>query len=242
MPYIYGHHSVKEFLALFPEEASALFYTNESKLEGLTDLPEKRHQLSAQDLRREFRLKEFESPQGLILEIKHRLEELLNYDLESLLIHSSKKDRSNLILLPDIKDQHNFGAITRSAVAFESIAGIIFPGRDSVRLSPVTAKVSVGALFSLRYSQFYSLKKTIQTLKDNGYKILAIEKREHSLALNTIDFASLEPYVLIFGAEDSGIPKPIQAEIDQSIFIPQSDAIDSLNMSVAAGIVLYHTK
>lgn len=240
--FIYGKHAVCEFLKVFPQEANALYFKNQEDLKIfdkagiLINIP--KHELSSSDLRREFALKEYESPQGIVLEIKKPIEKLLEISLENLIISCGEQEK-NLLFLSNIQDQHNLGAVSRSCVAFDNITGIIMPAEKSPNLSAVVAKVSVGGIFHLKFARSFSHKKTMCLLKSAGFKILGIQNNLSANSLQDINFRDFKSCVIIMGGEEKGLPEQIKQQCDLLIKIPQSDKIDSLNLSVASSVILY---
>lgn len=240
--FIYGKHVVNEFLDKFPSKASKLWYSSEDVLKSIKhSILCPVEEMSARDLSRKFALKEYESHQGLILELKASLEDILITPLEELLINCSDNGKA-LIWLPEIQDAHNLGAIIRSAVALGNIGGIIIPGSRSVRLSTTVAKVSVGSIFSCQFAFSANLKNSAQLIRSSGFRLIGLQKIPEARSIALTKFAEIMPFALIIGSEEIGIPKQIQPLLDLSCYIPQSELIDSLNMSVATGITLYEVQ
>gem|GEM_PF-3210176 len=239
--FVYGKHAVEEFLKIYPEEALSLNYTESSKLSRLEvpcDLS--LVQLGSKDLRKKFKLKDFESHQGLILEIKRDLRELLELPLEQLLINNSQQEKF-LLCLPEIQDAHNLGALMRSAVAFGVISGIILMERGgSVRPSAVVAKISAGAVFRLKLSYFRSYKTLSSTLKANQNELLHIQNSPSAIPINKHHFNEHRGKgILLFGNEEGRLPPSLEKLSNLSLKIPQSTNIDSLNLSVAGAVIFY---
>lgn len=239
MSFIYGKYPVQEFLKIHPKLAKKIWFISEDHLSDLANFADlDRQQISSSELARKFGLKPFESHQGLLLEIKADLNNLLFEKLESLIIDCSFAGKA-LLWLPDIQDGHNLGAIIRSSVALGQIGGIIIPSTHSVKITAAVAKVSAGAIFSMKFAHFHSQKNALDAIKAGNLKMIGIEKRERSIDLPKIDFTELGSFVLVFGSEEKGIPPSIRQACDLLAKIPQSESIDSLNLSVSAGIVLY---
>jgi len=263
MPFIYGKYPVQEFLKHHPKLAVKLWVTSEEKpLEASskkfeneteqraayerreefvkpTDLPFE--EINNSMLKAKFRLRDFENHQGMVLEIKKDLNSILTTSLEELILECSNSGKT-LLWLPSIQDGHNLGAVIRSSVAFGTVGGIIIPSANSVQLTATVAKISAGTIFSMKFAQFQNWGKTASNLKMNGLNLIAIEKRHGSKPLNEVKFDSLQPYVLVAGSEERGVPSVIRKQCDLSVEIPQSDEVDSLNLSVATAIVLYEIK
>jgi len=240
--FIYGKYSVCELLRLKPEFAQKLWYCSEEHLQGLENLnlcPKQK--LESFQLKRNFGLKDFENHQGLVLELKKDLNSLLLTSLEELMLESGEQDKF-LIWLPAIQDAHNLGAIIRSCVALGNVSGIIIPRANAVKLTPTVAKVSAGTIFSLKFAWFNDYTNSAKLLISQGFKLVAIQKNEKSLSLPQANFDEFKPFVLVFGSEERGIPHQISKLCVASLQIPQLENIDSLNLSVAAGITLYEIK
>ena len=140
-----------------------------------------------------------------------------------------------LILLNGVSDIRNFGAIARSAECFGAHA-ILIPDKGSARVNADAVKTSAGALNSIPVCRVKSIIRTIEYLKDSGLKIIcASEKKD-----DTIYAADLKgPVVLVMGSEDRGVSREVLDIADSTVSIPISGNTESLNVSVAAGIMLY---
>jgi 23S rRNA (guanosine2251-2'-O)-methyltransferase len=140
-----------------------------------------------------------------------------------------------LIALDGVSDVRNFGAITRSAEGLGAHA-IIIPEKGSARITADAIKTSAGALHSFPVCREKSVLRAIEFLRDSGLKIIcAMEKS--GIAASEADLKG--PVVLIMGSEDKGISRELIALADQKIRIPMKGSIGSLNVSVAAGILIY---
>ncbi len=141
------------------------------------------------------------------------------------------------VLLDGITDVRNFGAIARTAEC-AGVNAIIIPSRNSVSVNADAVKTSAGALHVLPVCRESQIASTIKYLKNSGIRIVgATEKAK-------LDYtrAPLEgPICLIMGAEDKGIPQEHLALCDEWVRIPVMGQIESLNVSVAAGILIYET-
>lgn len=240
--FIYGKYPVQELLKQKPEFAQKLYYIADEHLENLkniNNLPKQK--LESMALKRKFGLKEFENPQGLVLELKQDLNSFLLTSLEELMLECSAQNKF-LIWLPAIQDGHNLGAIIRSSVALGNVGGIIIPRTNAVKLTPSVAKVSAGSIFSLKFAWFNDYNNSAKLLSSQGFKLLAIQKNALALNLPNANFAELSPFILVFGSEERGIPHQIKKYCHASLQIPQLETVDSLNLSVAAAIVLYEIK
>jgi 23S rRNA (guanosine2251-2'-O)-methyltransferase len=140
-----------------------------------------------------------------------------------------------IIALDGVSDVRNFGAIVRTADCLGAHA-IIIPEKGSARITADAIKTSAGALHSFPVCREKSIVRTIEYLKESGLKVFCASEASGELAFN----AQLTgPSVLIMGSEDKGISRELTALSDQEISIPMSGNIGSLNVSVAAGILLF---
>lgn len=139
------------------------------------------------------------------------------------------------VMLDGVTDVRNFGAIARTCDC-AGVDAIIIPSRNSVSVNADAMKTSAGALHTLPVCREQSLTNTIKYLKQCGFRIIgATEKGNYNYTrANYID-----PVCIIMGAEDTGIPAEHLVLCDEWIVIPQFGHIQSLNVSVAAGILIY---
>ena len=140
-----------------------------------------------------------------------------------------------LVLLDGITDVRNFGAIARTCEC-AGVDGVIIPSRNSVSVNADAVKTSAGALHTLPVCRESNLTQTIKFLKDSGFRIVgATEKGDYDYT--KADYKN--PVCIIMGAEDTGIPYEHLALCDEWVKIPIMGKIQSLNVSVAAGVLIY---
>jgi 23S rRNA (guanosine2251-2'-O)-methyltransferase len=140
-----------------------------------------------------------------------------------------------LVLLDGITDVRNFGAIARTCEC-AGVDGIIIPAKNSVSVNADAIKTSAGALHTLPVCREQSLTNTIKFLKDSGFKIVAAtEKGDYDYSKANY----MDPTCIIMGAEDKGVAYEHLALCDEWIKIPMKGTIESLNVSVAAGVLIY---
>lgn len=142
-----------------------------------------------------------------------------------------------LLMLDQITDVRNFGAIARSAL-ITGCHGIIIQAQQSVSVTDDAMKASAGALAILPVCKVNSLADCADHLAQQDIMLFASDAQGnlplHELALN-------EPCCIVMGSENTGVSKAILGRSDQTFFIPQNNQIDSFNVSVAAGIILYQS-
>lgn len=140
-----------------------------------------------------------------------------------------------LLILDRITDVRNFGAIVRTA-ACAGVHAIIIPSRGSAQINPDAIKTSAGALLTLPICREINLKTTISFLKDSGLQIIGCTEKTNDLLYKT-DFQN--PTAVILGSEEDGISGEYLAMCDGRAGIPLAGELASLNVSVAAGVILY---
>jgi len=157
-------------------------------------------------------------------------------DIEIILPALFEKGREPLLLvLNGVSDVRNFGAIARSAECFGADA-ILIPEKGSARINADAVKTSAGALHSLPVCRVKSIVRSIEYLKESGLRVVAAsEKGEGNLSAN--DFKG--PVAIVMGSEDRGVSREVIELADATISIPLTGITGSLNVSVAAGIILY---
>lgn len=154
--------------------------------------------------------------------------------LEEIISKANKLDKKIIVMLDNINDPHNLGAILRSADFF-GVAGVVLPKHNSVSLNATVAKTSAGAINYVPVSVVNNLNQAIQALKDIGYWIVATDG---SATQNYSDLKYDFPVVIIIGSEGKGISSLVLKNSDYVVKIPPFGHVNSLNASVAAGIIL----
>lgn len=140
-----------------------------------------------------------------------------------------------LLVLDRISDVRNFGAIARSAECL-GFSGIVIPEKGAARINADAVKTSAGALMKLPVARVSSLPNTLKYLKDSGLKLLAVTEKTESLVYE----ADLNgPLALVLGSEDTGISENLLFLCDMQVKIPMPGETESLNVSVAASILMY---
>ena len=145
-----------------------------------------------------------------------------------------KLDKGKIVILDHLEDPHNLGAIIRTVEA-SGIDGIIIPKNRTVEVNETVAKTSVGALYNVKISQVSNLNQTIKKLKENGFWIIGTDMDGSDY--RTIDYP--DKCALVIGSEGFGMSRLIKESCDYIVKIPMNGQINSLNASVAAGIMIY---
>lgn len=147
------------------------------------------------------------------------------------------KDKPEKVLVLDhIQDPYNFGAIIRTANA-SGIKHIIIPKDRSVSITPTVLKVASGGQVGIKIIRVDSLQSTLKKMKDNQFWIYATALDETAIEANDATFNY--PMALIVGNEHKGVNKTLLKLSDQKIYINMKGTVQSLNVSVATGIMLF---
>lgn len=139
-----------------------------------------------------------------------------------------------LFLLDGIEDPHNLGAIIRTA-NLAGAHGVIIPKRRAVGLTAVVAKASAGALNYTKVAKVTNLSQTMETLKQQGLWFVCADMEGQAM----YDLNLTGPLGLVMGKEGSGVSELVKKHCDFVAAIPMKGEIDSLNVSVATGVLAY---
>lgn len=156
--------------------------------------------------------------------------------LENILPAVYEEGRSPFVLVLDgVTDTRNFGAIARTANC-AGVDAIVIPERGSASVTPDAMKTSAGALLYVPVCRVKSLSETVDFLRDNGLQVVAAtEKGDRAYTSIGMDI----PTAIVMGAEETGISDAILRKADCLAAIPVKGKIGSLNVSVAAGVLMY---
>lgn len=156
------------------------------------------------------------------------LEDILNFAKE-------KNQPPFLILLDEIEDPHNFGAILRTADAV-GVHGVIIPKRRSVSINSTVARTSAGAVEYVKVAQVTNVAETLKKLRELDLKIVGSDM---SAEKNFNDADLTGGIVLVIGSEGKGMRRLTKENCDLLVKIPMRGKINSLNASVAAAVLMY---
>lgn len=156
--------------------------------------------------------------------------------LDDLLRQCQTKVNPIVVMCDHLEDPHNLGAILRTCDA-TGVAGVIINKHRSVSLNATVAKVSTGAIETVPVVIETNLVQAVKKLKQHGFWIVAADNDE------SIDYRQIptdRPLVLIVGSEGKGISHLLKKEADYRVAIFMKGTVNSLNVSVASGVLLYH--
>ena len=153
-------------------------------------------------------------------------------------LNKKTDSKSKIIVLDGVTDVGNFGSIIRNCNAFD-FEGIIIPKRRSVALNERVSRISAGALEEIKIFRVVNIVRTLKELKDKGFWIYGttLDTIPEVKYLNEVNFTL--PLALVLGSEDKGMSRLVSASCDIMISIKLSGRMQSLNVSVASGIILY---
>ncbi|HEY7963272.1 MAG TPA: 23S rRNA (guanosine(2251)-2'-O)-methyltransferase RlmB [Steroidobacteraceae bacterium] len=232
---IYGMHAVRIMLERYPERVLAVQLAErreDPRARAIEELARRQQRplerVDAQALRR--RLGEV-AHQGVAAEVTP----LAPWSEDDLLGSLASAPAPLLLALDGVQDPHNLGACLRTADACGALA-VIVPRDRAAQLNPTVRKVAAGAAESTPVVAVTNLVRTLRLLKDAGLWIVGADAAADKSAAE-VDLTG--PVVLALGAEGSGLRRLTQQNCDFMVRLPQRGTVESLNVSVAAGMLLY---
>lgn len=170
------------------------------------------------------------------------MRKLLTCELNRLTIDAYKRAKKIpvVIVLDNIRSQHNVGSVFRTSDAFR-IETIYLCGITATPPNPEIHKSALGAENSVDWKYYKNPLEAINELKESGYTIVSVEQTENSISIEKFTFAKDKKYALIFGNEVKGVLQEVVDNSDYCIDISQYGTKHSLNVSVAAGIIIWET-
>jgi len=232
--YVYGKNPIREKLKKI--KSGVLFIQKNIQTENIKDIinnaKSKKLEIVYID-NNSFKKFFGEKKQGLVLKIEEEYSEEISEE-EFIKYIKTNLDISTILILDSIKDVGNLGAIIRSALLF-GVEYIILPKNRSAPITDTVAKCSAGALFHIKIVYVTNIIRIIDELKNNGYWIYAANTAGDDIS--KIKFTKKSAVIL--GEEHEGIRQLVKKNSDILIKIPTNNKIDSLNVSVSAGIILY---
>lgn len=222
---VYGKNSVYEYLKKY-KKVKTLYLDRNFSDKNIISLIEKLN--IEPHFYTKFELDEVANGnhQGIIIDVG----EYEYSDLDEIV----KEDDGFLIILDHLEDTHNFGAIIRTCAA-AGVDGIIIPKDRSVRVNSTVMKTSVGTALNVKIAMVTNLNQTIRYLKDKNYWIYASKMDGENYTNPDYD----GNVALVIGNEGKGVSELVAKSSDYAISIPMKNETESLNASVAAGILIY---
>lgn len=172
-----------------------------------------------------------DSHQGFVAHIQGRK----FYDVSEFLTETQDKDRVFVLMLSEIFDPQNFGALLRSAECF-GVDGVVWSKNRGCDLSPMVSKASCGASELLSLIRISNLADAVNKFKEEGFEIVAAMSDAAAEPIHQMQYALKT--VLIVGSEGEGIQPLLQKMADRFLFIPMRGKIESLNVAQATAVLL----
>lgn len=232
--YLYGKHALSEALLARPQVVQKVFLSPEMMEDSELTASLKKHSISISAMKGDIK-KDVGSDavhQGVIAVISS---DLLYSDLDYALEHAAKKTNPCIVLLDELHDPHNVGAIIRSAVAFGASA-VLMPKHNQAPITGVVIKTSVGMVFRIPVVLIGNVNQTIRDLKTQGYWSYGLVMGG-TTPLQKAVFDT--PTLFIVGNESAGIREKTLELCDVPLSIPMSPECESLNAATATSVVLY---
>ena len=168
------------------------------------------------------------------------MRKLLNRELERKTVEEFRKSEKSpiIIVLDNVRSQSNIGSIFRTADAFLTRA-IYLCGITATPPHRDIQKTALGATESVAWKYYSVTTDAIRDLKEEGYKIIAVEQAEGSVTLDCFKVETDNKYALVFGHEINGVDQEVLNNCDFCIEIPQFGTKHSFNIAISVGIVLW---
>ena len=227
---IYGRHAVLSALKNKKRHIQKLLITAENRAEIEKEVPNTPYIITD---KKEFSriVGEDAVHQGFALYCQ-RLE---NYAIEDLIELSKGKEHCHILILDQVTDPQNIGAIIRSCAAFETL-GLVMQDKNSPLESGAMDKAAAGTIEFVPIARVTNLSRTIESLKKAGFWVLGMD----GYAKDTIDKINKSgKTAIVMGSEGKGMRRLVEENCDSSVKLPISPQVESLNVSTAAAIALY---
>ena len=178
---------------------------------------------------------------------KKEMEEIIGHKIHhNCMLHGIRPNETaledldnNIIMLDEITSTENVGSIARSAAAL-GISSYLLPKEAPHPYSRRALRVSMGHITKLHVAIYSDIFETIKTLKNNGYKIFAAELTPNAVSLQDVSISS--KWVLLMGHEGKGLSQDVIDACDEIVKIEMAEDVRSLNVAVAASIMMYQFK
>lgn len=229
--YVYGKNVVRQLLSDEKKIYEVILVEGQKDKELERLIEEKQIPIKVMGRKKMEQLLEAQNHQG----VAALIDEYKTYELEELVQSVPKGKMPLFVMLDGLEDPHNLGAILRTCDCI-GVDGLIFGKHRNVKLTPTVAKVSTGAIDTVKVSMVTNLAQSIKYLKKQGFWIVGTDFD------NSRDYREGQydvPLVLVVGSEGFGISSLVKKNCDYCVHLPMLGSVTSLNASVACGILLY---
>jgi 23S rRNA (guanosine2251-2'-O)-methyltransferase len=181
------------------------------------------------------RLADSKDHQGIVALVAARAAGTLDEILAAANAGAGRGEKGLIVLLDGVEDPHNLGAVIRTALA-AGAHGVVIPERRAAGLTDTVARASAGALAHLAVAKVTNLVRTMEELKEAGYWLVGLDERGDK---NYTDVDYTSPTGIVLGGEGKGLHELTRKRCDFVVSLPTIGPVKSLNVSVAAGVVLF---
>ena len=181
------------------------------------------------------RLADSKDHQGIVALVAARAAGTLDEILAAANAGAGRGEKGLIVLLDGVEDPHNLGAVIRTALA-AGAHGVVIPERRAAGLTDTVARASAGALAHLAVAKVTNLVRTMEELKEAGYWLVGLDERGEK---NYTDVDYTSPAGIVLGGEGKGLHELTRKRCDFVVSLPTTGPVKSLNVSVAAGVVLF---
>lgn len=233
--YIYGRNPVEEQLNHRPDHVVKLFVRDNLKGAKVNKLLQtaREHRIPVQRIpgKKLYDLVGSVNDQGVVAQISA----VTHLELQDWLDQIDIAANPAVLLLDEIEDPQNFGAIIRSAVA-SGISGIIIGKHRQAPVNPAVIKTAAGSIQHIPIIRVTNINQSLLTLKDEGFWVMGLDQDgEHPFWEAQYDI----PLCFVLGSEEKGIRKKTKEHCDFTVHIPMAGPTESLNVSVSSALLCY---
>lgn len=229
--YVYGKNVVKQLLKDKKKIYEVILLSDQKDKALEKELKENRITLRYMNRKQMDKTLNVQNHQG----VAALIDEYRTYDLDEILASIPEGKLPLLVMLDSLEDPHNLGAILRTCDCI-GVDGVIIGKHRSVSLTPTVAKVSTGAIDTVKVAVVTNLVQTLNDLKEKGYWVVGadiVKSRDYREGQYDV------PLVLVIGSEGFGISRLVQKTCDYCVRLPMVGTVSSLNASVACSVLLY---
>ncbi len=233
--YVYGKHALIEALQNAPQTVKKAFLSPEADSGEIRALLNKNKiPFSPMKGNEAGRMVSKDASHQGVIAVVDPSEILLSFND---FIYGLKPDENTiLVLLDELTDPQNVGAIIRSAAAF-GVSGVLLPSKNQAHITGAVVKASAGMVFRIPIAEVGNVNQAVDALKEKGFRVYGLEMEGNK---NVSDEKFGAPSLFIVGNEGKGIREKTFERCDVKLQIPMSSKCESLNASVSAAIVLFY--
>lgn len=236
--HIYGVHPVEELLSVAPGSVEAVYYSN-SAADRLQDVFERAGTFGiacrSVDPNKLDGMAEEGNHQGVVA-VTIGFEYT---DLRGLIEATDQRSQAGILVLDQVQDPHNLGAILRTAAAV-GFDGVVIPKDRAAPVTPTVVRISAGCAFRIPIARVTNITRTLETLKEERWWTVGTRMGQGDPKPWEVDFDMKT--VLVMGGEHRGMRRLVEETCDLYTELPMAQGIDSLNVSAAASALLYEVR